>query len=74
VLRFLIFFSQDWHVYDGHGIQKDHIRAMVWAIRFGYNNDGWPNFEDVGKVVLETFAPKPVLENSRSGCERRFFS
>lgn len=46
--------SKDWHNYDGHGVQKEHIRAMVWAIRFGYNNDGWPNFEDVGKVKSES--------------------
>eukprot|EP01126_Amoeba_proteus_P029655 TRINITY_DN2928_c0_g2_i14.p1 TRINITY_DN2928_c0_g2~~TRINITY_DN2928_c0_g2_i14.p1 ORF type:complete len:431 (-),score=77.53 TRINITY_DN2928_c0_g2_i14:118-1410(-) len=45
------FRGQDWNNFDGHGVDTNSIKAMVWAVRFGYNNFGWPNFEDVGKQI-----------------------
>lgn len=29
---------------------------MIWAIRFGYNNFGWPNFKDVANKIREVRA------------------
>jgi len=33
--------------FDSHGIPKKDIKAMIWAIRFGYDNKGWNNIDDV---------------------------
>jgi len=42
--------------YDGNGVQQEYIRGMIWAIRFGYNNFGWPNFKDVANKIREVRA------------------
>jgi len=39
--------------FDGNGVQTEYIRGMIWAIRFGYNNFGWPNFKDVARKIKE---------------------
>lgn len=30
--------------------------GAIWAIRFGYDNFGWPNFVDVGRKIREVGA------------------
>jgi len=43
--------------YDGNGvIPTNDITGMIWAIRFGYNNFGWPNFYDVARKIREVGA------------------
>eukprot|EP01128_Nolandella_sp_AFSM9_P001353 TRINITY_DN1147_c0_g1_i1.p1 TRINITY_DN1147_c0_g1~~TRINITY_DN1147_c0_g1_i1.p1 ORF type:complete len:673 (-),score=139.06 TRINITY_DN1147_c0_g1_i1:162-2135(-) len=41
---------------DGNGVQTDYVRGAVWAIRFGYNNFGWPNFRRVRDKLIESKA------------------
>eukprot|EP01126_Amoeba_proteus_P036592 TRINITY_DN3736_c0_g1_i20.p1 TRINITY_DN3736_c0_g1~~TRINITY_DN3736_c0_g1_i20.p1 ORF type:complete len:636 (+),score=110.02 TRINITY_DN3736_c0_g1_i20:266-2173(+) len=41
---------------NGNGVQKDYIRGMIWAIRFGYNNFGSVNFVDVAEKIKEVGA------------------
>lgn len=48
-----------WHVYDAPGVSRTPLRGMAWAVRFGYNNRGWPNHADVAKVNLTN--PYPSL-------------
>lgn len=44
--------SSNWANFDGNNnVARDHIRGAMWAIRFGYNNRGWPNFFDVKNVL-----------------------
>lgn len=41
---------------DGRGVQKEYISGAIWAIRFGYDNFGWPNFFDVARKIKEVGA------------------
>jgi len=39
--------------FDSHNIPKQDIKAMIWAIRFGYDNNGWHNIKNVVKKIGE---------------------
>eukprot|EP01130_Rhizamoeba_saxonica_P018679 TRINITY_DN9428_c0_g1_i1.p1 TRINITY_DN9428_c0_g1~~TRINITY_DN9428_c0_g1_i1.p1 ORF type:complete len:631 (+),score=77.57 TRINITY_DN9428_c0_g1_i1:66-1895(+) len=43
--------SDHYQVYDGHGVQTDHIRGMIWAIHFGYDNHARYNFYEVKEMI-----------------------
>jgi len=54
--------GQNWHNYDGYeGMPTEHVRAMAWAIRFGYDNFGCPNFKDVEAKIKEAKANTILL-------------
>jgi len=65
--------SEDYKNYDGKGVNKDNVKAMIWAIRFGYDNDGWWSIERVAKQLkdldanviglVETDASRPFNGN-----------
>jgi endonuclease/exonuclease/phosphatase family metal-dependent hydrolase len=48
--------AQSWRKYDGNGVQQEYVRGMAWAIRFGYNNRGWPNHVDVTELIKNSGA------------------
>jgi len=51
-----------WHDYNGYeGVPTDHVRGMAWAIRFGYDNHGFPNFKDVEKEIKDVKANTILL-------------
>jgi len=51
-----------WHDFSGYEeAPKDHIRGMAWAIRFGYDNNGFPNFKDVEKEIKQVRANTILL-------------
>jgi len=39
----------------------EHVRGMAWAIRFGYDNFGFPNFKDVMNKIKEVKANTILL-------------
>jgi hypothetical protein len=45
------FLSLSWKNYDNN-VTKLPINAAVWAVRFGYDNRGWNNFNDAKEVCL----------------------
>src|SRR3546814_16460760 len=44
----------------------DYVRGMAWAIRFGYNNRGWPNHADVADVRALAAISSVSLPSSKS--------
>jgi Na+/melibiose symporter-like transporter len=42
--------------YDGYGIKKDEIRAIIWATHFGYDNLGWPSYDQMLREIKATKA------------------
>jgi endonuclease/exonuclease/phosphatase family metal-dependent hydrolase len=42
--------------YDGYGITKNEIRAIIWATHFGYDNLGWPSYNQMLREIKATEA------------------